>query len=478
MEIPLLCETLASIMNTSNDIMVLTDTNLNFQYSNNHFLSFFHIEDKFESAKTVWEKIVEEAKFKDLNLADKNNSIKDYHFNLNISTYIHYRLQLCANIRMINEQREYVLFAMKDISPVENLKLELSETSMKYQILFETFPLGISLLDSEYRIVEINNMGCNLTRTPRDFVIGKKVSETGWNFVNLDKTPLHENQTVSYQAVKTNQTVHGKYGIQFGENDIMWMSVTATPFPVDGYSIIITYRDITDEIQLANQFNQNESILRDIVEDQTSLIARYHPDWKIVYVNPAFCTFFKKEFDDVKDSHIIDYFPDDFRSIFQSSIQNLTCSNPVGKFEVKFIQPNGKLHWISWVNRAIYDEEQHIVTFQSVGNDITYDKILEIKEKKVLDRLKEIYLDLQAFDEFTSEIEGKNHLQLDDLGITRQERIIIQLVIEGKTSKEIGNEIHVAESTVKKYLSDIYYKLGVGNRIEMINFIRAHNILL
>ncbi|HEY4578903.1 MAG TPA: LuxR C-terminal-related transcriptional regulator, partial [Savagea sp.] len=42
------------------------------------------------------------------------------------------------------------------------------------------------------------------------------------------------------------------------------------------------------------------------------------------------------------------------------------------------------------------------------------------------------------------------------------------LVAEGKTTKEIAGELYLAPGTVRNYISTIFEKLDVGNRIEAI----------
>jgi two-component system response regulator DevR len=53
----------------------------------------------------------------------------------------------------------------------------------------------------------------------------------------------------------------------------------------------------------------------------------------------------------------------------------------------------------------------------------------------------------------------------DDL--TAQERKIVELVAEGMTNRQIGEQIHLAEKTVKNYVSNILMKLGLSRRAEV-----------
>ncbi len=63
--------------------------------------------------------------------------------------------------------------------------------------------------------------------------------------------------------------------------------------------------------------------------------------------------------------------------------------------------------------------------------------------------------------DFVYEDESENPL-------TDRESQVLELVAEGKTTKEIAAELFLSAGTVRNYISTILDKLGVGNRIEAI----------
>ena len=54
--------------------------------------------------------------------------------------------------------------------------------------------------------------------------------------------------------------------------------------------------------------------------------------------------------------------------------------------------------------------------------------------------------------------------------LTAQEHKIIDLVAEGLTNREIGERLHLAEKTVKNYVSNILLKLGLLRRTQVAAF--------
>ena len=58
--------------------------------------------------------------------------------------------------------------------------------------------------------------------------------------------------------------------------------------------------------------------------------------------------------------------------------------------------------------------------------------------------------------------------------LSAQEERILTLLAEGRTNREIGDEIHLAEKTVKNYVSTILSKLEVARRAEAAAYLVRH----
>ncbi len=70
---------------------------------------------------------------------------------------------------------------------------------------------------------------------------------------------------------------------------------------------------------------------------------------------------------------------------------------------------------------------------------------------------------------------GKHLLKDERLArLSAQEERILNLVAAGKTNREIGDELHLAEKTVKNYVSSILSKLEVARRAEAAAYLARH----
>lgn len=62
--------------------------------------------------------------------------------------------------------------------------------------------------------------------------------------------------------------------------------------------------------------------------------------------------------------------------------------------------------------------------------------------------------------------------------LTRRETLILRLVAEGYTNHEVAERLGVSEPTVKFHLTNVFRKLGVGNRTEASSLAREHGLTL
>src|SRR3984893_4060816 len=98
----------------------------------------------------------------------------------------------------------------------------------------------------------------------------------------------------------------------------------------------------------------------------------------------------------------------------------------------------------------------------------------QIKGNDLLDAIHKVasgqsLLDPTVTARVLARIRGDAGSSMGDAGddLTAQERKIVELLAEGKTNRQIGEQIHLAEKTVKNYVSNILMKLGLSRRAEV-----------
>jgi DNA-binding NarL/FixJ family response regulator len=58
--------------------------------------------------------------------------------------------------------------------------------------------------------------------------------------------------------------------------------------------------------------------------------------------------------------------------------------------------------------------------------------------------------------------------------LTRREAEVVCLLAEGRGNRDISLKLNVTEHTIRNYLSNIYEKLGISNRVELVLYTIAH----
>jgi len=61
--------------------------------------------------------------------------------------------------------------------------------------------------------------------------------------------------------------------------------------------------------------------------------------------------------------------------------------------------------------------------------------------------------------------------------LTPRENEVLHLLVQGKTNKEIGQELHISEATARLHVSNILSKLDVSNRTEAVSVALQQNLV-
>lgn len=136
---------------------------------------------------------------------------------------------------------------------------------------------------------------------------------------------------------------------------------------------------------LNEKLQESQAHYRGMLEDQTDVICRWKNDGVLTFVNEAFCNLFEMDEDDLVGTNMYPLIPEDGREIVRQQLQLLSAENPVIVREDRSIDSDGNENWQSWHNRAILNDENQVIEYQSVGRDITQ---LKLKEKELEQQLE------------------------------------------------------------------------------------------
>ena len=66
---------------------------------------------------------------------------------------------------------------------------------------------------------------------------------------------------------------------------------------------------------------------------------------------------------------------------------------------------------------------------------------------------------------------------VNEAGLSKRELAILKALGSGHSNKQIARELWLAEQTVKFHLTNVYRKLGVGNRTEAVRYAYRHGLV-
>ncbi|MDD1665654.1 MAG: PAS domain S-box protein [Methanomicrobiales archaeon] len=130
-------------------------------------------------------------------------------------------------------------------------------------------------------------------------------------------------------------------------------------------------RQAADKRRAEEALRENEQRYRNVVEDQTELICRFLPDGTHIFVNDAYCRYFSMGRDEIIGRRFTPRIPADDRQRIKAHLASLSRESPVATIRHRITMPSGEVRWQSWSDRAIFNEEEEIREFQSVGRDVT-----------------------------------------------------------------------------------------------------------
>lgn len=126
------------------------------------------------------------------------------------------------------------------------------------------------------------------------------------------------------------------------------------------------------------QLRASEERYRNVVEGQTELIVRWLPDGTHTFVNEAYCRYFDKTPEELLGkSFFLWLSSDEEREALLNRIAAMSTDVPVTSGEHKGVGPNGETRWQRWTDRGIFNEHGTLLELQSVGQDITEQKLTE-----------------------------------------------------------------------------------------------------
>ena len=161
--------------------------------------------------------------------------------------------------------------------------------------------------------------------------------------------------------------------------------------PYDIEQLLVTIRRAIEKREAAEALRESEARYRAIVEDQTELICRFRPDGTLTFVNEAYHRYFGKRREELIGCSFMPLIPEDDQEFVEKQFTSLSPENPIATYEHRVVLPSGDMRWQQWSDRAIFDEQDRLVEYQSVGRDITERRWAERELQRSFEKLQRTF---------------------------------------------------------------------------------------
>lgn len=131
---------------------------------------------------------------------------------------------------------------------------DLLASREKYRVLFETFPIGLSITDDRGDVIEINRALARLSTKTLQARLVREMRTAEASLIHADGSPVKPSELPSVRALKENRVIADvELGVRYASAPVRWFSVTAAPIPVKGYGAVVAHAEITERKRLEEQ---------------------------------------------------------------------------------------------------------------------------------------------------------------------------------------------------------------------------------
>jgi len=239
--------------------------------------------------------------------------------------------------------------------------------------------------------------------------------------------------------------------------------------------VLIQQMDLEKEIlkrKEAEDFLHKEELrYEELVQNVNSIILRMAPDGTIIFINRFAEQFFMYEPGELIGKNVVGTIVP-FTDSNQKNLLEMILD--IGKNPDKYInneneniKKNGERVWISWSNKALYDEEGNITEILCVGNDLTEHRRME----QEITRAKEILE--QKNKELLEAIEQTNRLAMKaEIASKYKSSFLANMSHEIRTPLNgIIGALHLIKETIQEEKSLQFINMALSNAESLLSLL-------
>ena len=256
----------------------------------------------------------------------------------------------------------------------------LRRSEEKYRVLFEAFPLGVSITDGDGNIIEVNRLSEDLLGISPGNHTKKRLDGRDWKIIGANGSPLAIEDIPGVIALEENRLVEDiEMGFIKEGGETIWLNVTAAPVPLEDFGVAIAYNDITERKRAEEDLKKSQNLLDEsqriahigswALDIKTGAISWTDETFRIFGVRPQT---FHPTFDEFARS----VHPED-RGMVLTHLGQAQRTKQFKNFDYRAKWPDGTVRWIHTTGAVFCDEAGEPVRIIGTLQDVTERKQME-----------------------------------------------------------------------------------------------------
>jgi len=260
----------------------------------------------------------------------------------------------------------------RDITVRKQTEVQLRRSEENFRSLSDEITDGV-VVHIDGKCYWCNRAFTTIFGVTREEIIGKNL----FHFI-AQQDPVNLNQQDRDRASGSNQPDHYETSGRRADGALIDIDVITKKITFDdNLATLVILRDITDKKRAEQALMKSERRYRSVAEDVDALICRFKPDGTLTFVNEEYCACFNTTRENLIGHEFFEFIPVNEREEIKERYLSLTKDNPTITYEHRVITHDGHARWQHWTDRAIFDEKGNLTEYQSIGFDITDQRIAE-----------------------------------------------------------------------------------------------------
>jgi len=320
---------------------------------------------------------------------------------------------------------------LRDVTRFKKWELYYFNEERNLRNIFNSTPVGMVLLNSSFKITDINKTALNISNKSKSEALGDFFgnaicceNSTNQCGSGLDCQSCDINASIrhSYEFNVPAATIECQKTLKQGNTKkVLWLKIGATPVSINGErNIVVTIVDITDEKEQELTVVRARDFYFSMFEGIPAIVWRTGIQQEYLYLNDYWTKFTGRTLEEGALHRWLEFVhPDDRKAYFDASLQALQKSKSY-QAEIRMLHKSGEYRWLYCINRPFYDIEGKITGFIGMGLDINDRKTAEealTRYKALLEKARDIIL----FIGFDGHIIDANDAAVQAYGYTREE---------------------------------------------------------